>query len=563
MKQHKEDSRGEESSRGSDLGKKNRGMKSRSDRNRKRPGAKAQALEDVVNRTHVHRLAIDGKIINDSTTIWLRTVEPYPYTFSTFPKARWLGRTVLDVYTTEFGSYPNCYYESAISQGRILVSNRKVDIFYIIKDGDLLTHTVHRHEPAVAVFSEHAPYIRIVLETDDVIVVDKPGTVATHPCGGYNAQSLMSILELHYGKVYTIHRLDRLTSGLVILGKTPTIAREWGKAIMDRNCKKAYLARVAGKFPLNCSKDLFLKGMIRAPVNGEWVDVEEEGCCARQLEERRRNSHGWWVEDGYGAILEQVQLDDIFECQQNEDEWLRPFATSEADLLWFHLACPTRVARPRDAVCEAGTFETLDDSLYRKTVKSAETSFGVVRYDEATDSTIVVCRPATGRSHQIRLHLQYVGHPIANDPKYGGDIWYGNEEGQEACTMAQQKLEALQSGMSDDCQSPSISDATNLVDVPATKEEEIHSSRGVSNATIQGECETLHDFVRRTCVLCARSSASGVGTDRSTLEFLIQSSGIWLHAFQYTFFCFEDSSTTSIDGLTKRFRAPLPPWYYS
>eukprot|EP00980_Cylindrotheca_fusiformis_P029119 scaffold22733_cov214-Cylindrotheca_fusiformis.AAC.1 len=365
----------------------------------------------------------------------------------------------------------------------------------------------------------------------------------------------MNILEPLYGKLYTIHRLDRLTSGLVILGKTSPVAQEWGKAIMNRNCKKAYLARVAGKFPLNCSKDLFLKGMTRAPVNGEWVDIEARGSDEAVLAERQRNSHGWWVENGDGTIIEKAQLDNIFECQRNEDEWLRSEdnkkkgETSQADLLWFHLACPTRIAKPKDGVCEAGTFETLDDDLYMKTVKSAETSFGVVKYDEETDSTIVVCRPATGRTHQIRLHLQYVGHPIANDPNYGGDIWYGNEGGKEACKMAQKKLDAFQSGSSDALTEQTEPVVSTPMDVPAT-EEEIRS--GVSNAK-QAEQESIHDFIRRTCVWCARS-ASG-GTDRSTLEFLIRSSGIWLHAFQYTFF--EDSS---VDG-TKSFRAPLPPWY--
>ena len=50
---------------------------------------------------------------------------------------------MLDVYRTEFGSYPKTYYESAIRQGRILVSDKVVDLEYVIKGGDILTHTVH------------------------------------------------------------------------------------------------------------------------------------------------------------------------------------------------------------------------------------------------------------------------------------------------------------------------------------------------------------------------------------------------------------------------------------
>jgi 23S rRNA-/tRNA-specific pseudouridylate synthase len=538
--------------------KKKRGMKPRSKRNRKQPRSKAHALEDVSYETHVHRLAIDGKPVNDSTVKWLRTVEPYPYSFSTFAKARWLGRTVLDVYATEFGSYPMSYYESAISQGRILVSDQKVDISYVIKNGDVLTHTVHRHEPAVAVYSEHAPYVRVVQETDQVLVVDKPGTLPIHPCGGYNVQSLMNLLEPQYGKLYTIHRLDRLTSGLIILGKTSLVAQECGKAIMNRNCKKAYLARVAGKFPLNCSKDLCLKDMTNAPVNGEWTNFDESDNEA-VLIERKRNSHGWWVADSDGTILKDVQLHQVFECQRNEAEWLRSADNEEEEtkcrsgFLWFHLACPTRIAKPKDGVCEAGTFETLDNVLYKKTVKSAETSFGVVRYDAATDSTVVVCRPATGRSHQIRLHLQYLGHSIANDPNYGGDTWYGNEGGNEACQMAQGKLDAMQTGNTDidnnptEGKAPITAPSAATIDEPAT-EEEIH--QGVSNA-VQKDAETIHDFIRRTCVWCARSGSGG--TDRSTLEFLIRSSGIWLHALQYTF--------EGLEGENQSFRASLPSWY--
>jgi 23S rRNA-/tRNA-specific pseudouridylate synthase len=545
--------------------RKKRGMKPRAKRNRKRPRSQAHAIsDDFVYESSVHRLSIDGKPVNCSTVKFIRTVKPYPYTFSTYAKARWINRTVLDVYATEFGSYPRSYYESAISQGRILVSDKKVDPSQIIKGGDVLTHTVHRHEPAVAVFSQTAPYVRVVQETKDVLVVDKPGTLPIHPCGGYHVQSLMPLLEPRYGKLFTIHRLDRLTSGLIILGKTSQIATEWGKAIMNRNCKKAYLARVAGKFPLNCLQNFYLKDIHQTPVNGEWPNTTgEESKKEEDVDAlRKRYSHGWWVADCDGKIVKNVATQDIFETQRREDEWLQSASTDEKEtavnasqtIRWFHLACPVRIAKPKDGVCEAGTFDTLEDGLYKKTVKSAETSFGVVRYDEATDSTIVLCRPATGRTHQIRLHLQYLGHSIANDPNYGGDIWYGNESGKDTCRMAQEKLDDIQEANKDEIEkrtegkvSRTAAPATATIDVPATEKE---VEQGVCNA-IQTERESIHDFIKRTCVWCARSRTGG--TDRATLEFLIRSSGIWLHALQYTF--------EGLDGKKQSFKAPLPPWH--
>ena len=60
------------------------------------------------------------------------------------------------------------------------------------------------------------------------------------------------------------------------------------------------------------------------------------------------------------------------------------------DKLWFHLACPTRIAKHKDGVCEAGSFDDLDNNLYVKSVKPAHSSFGVVSYDQKTDSTLLV-----------------------------------------------------------------------------------------------------------------------------------------------------------------------------
>ena len=102
-------------------------------------------------------------------------------------------------------------------------------------------------------------------------------------------QSLMNILEKHYKekgtqgsqnncKLYTIHRLDRLTSGLVIIGKTSSVAQSYSKCIMNRSCKKIYLARVSGKFPLKYknSKTLSSEEIAKSgiPLHGEW---ESEG----------------------------------------------------------------------------------------------------------------------------------------------------------------------------------------------------------------------------------------------------------------------------------------------
>ena len=55
--------------------------------------------------------------------------------------------------------------------------------------------------------------------------------------------------------------------------------------------------------------------------------------------------------------------------------------------------------------------------------KPAQTAFRFLKYDEATDTSVVLCKPKTGRIHQIRLHLAHLGFPIANDPRYNDALY--------------------------------------------------------------------------------------------------------------------------------------------
>ena len=59
--------------------------------------------------------------------------------------------------------------------------------------------------------------------------------------------------------------------------------------------------------------------------------------------------------------------------------------------------------------------------------KSAQTRYKVISYDAASNTTRVALEPITGRTHQLRVHMQYLGHPIVGDTLYGG-----NEDGRAA-----------------------------------------------------------------------------------------------------------------------------------
>jgi hypothetical protein len=315
---------------------------------------------------------------------------------------------------------------------------------------------------------------------------------------------------------------------------------------------------------VNVVRSLLVLGEKGLPVYGEW---SHHNAKAKGLEEeaaaRLRNAYGYWITDPAGKVIgpDGASLVQFSESEHSVDEWLQalrdsneePTESTASRLSWLHLACPVRVKEPKIGVCVSGAFEDLEASLYLKTVKSAQTAFAVIRYDSESDSTIVLCRPGTGRTHQIRLALQHMGHPIANDPNYGGNMWFGSPQGEKVCGKAQEFLNAMDTASKEDMirinaveeDEGTKQESLVTTDVPATSGEVQRMAD-----TCRQEEEPFDDYVRRTCVWCARSG--GCEQDRSLLEFHVRSSGIWLHALQYTI---------RVEGGEKTsFRTDLPKW---
>lgn len=105
---------------------------------------------------------------------------------------------------------------------------------------------IHRHEPPVV-----AGDIKIIFENEEHVVIDKPGTIPVHPSGRYRHNSVVFLLakQRNLNRLFVVHRLDRLTSGILILAKSTQKATELGKMILNGEVKKKYIARVKGNFP--------------------------------------------------------------------------------------------------------------------------------------------------------------------------------------------------------------------------------------------------------------------------------------------------------------------------
>ncbi|XP_055680387.1 pseudouridylate synthase RPUSD2-like isoform X2 [Lutzomyia longipalpis] len=255
----------------------------------------------------------------------LRKVYPYYFTFTTFTKGRWVGEQILDVFAREFRAHPAEEYERCIKAGTLTVNYEKVPTDYRLKHNDLLANIVHRHEVPVT-----SQPITIVHMDDDIVVVNKPASIPVHPCGRYRHNTVVFILAKEYNlkNLRTIHRLDRLTSGLLLFGRSPKKARQMEHQIRNRQVQKQYVCRVEGEFP-----------------------------------------------------------DGVIECKE-----------------------PIEVVSYKIGVCKVSPKG-----------KECTTKFEKLGFNGK--SSVVLCKPQTGRMHQIRVHLQYLGYPVINDPLYNHEVF--------------------------------------------------------------------------------------------------------------------------------------------
>jgi 23S rRNA-/tRNA-specific pseudouridylate synthase len=83
------------------------------------------------------------------------------------------------------------------------------------------------------------------------VVVDKPASIPVHPCGRYRHLTLVSLLGHERGlwNLYPCHRLDRLTSGILIFARDKVSAAKMEVQIRTRAVHKEYICRVLGRFP--------------------------------------------------------------------------------------------------------------------------------------------------------------------------------------------------------------------------------------------------------------------------------------------------------------------------
>ena len=227
--------------------------------------------------------------------------------------------------------------QTAADAGNVWVNGKAVASNYRVKPGDII-QVLLDHEPHdYTITPENIP-LNIVYEDDDLLVVNKPAGLVVHPGHGNYEHTLLNALAYYFGEkldmndpsIGLVHRIDKDTSGLLLIAKTPEAKANLAKQFFDHTTERTYNALVWGTFKEQ-------SGTI-------------EGALAR--DNRDRTIYKVW---------------DIEECPQ---------------------------------------------------AKEAVTHWRVL--EQFPYVTLVECRLETGRTHQIRVHMASIGHPLAGDDMYGG-----------------------------------------------------------------------------------------------------------------------------------------------
>lgn len=238
--------------------------------------------------------------------------------------------------------------KALVDRGRVFVNGRRAALASLrLRGGEEIEVHADRPPGASALSAE-----RILWQGRAVLAIDKPAGLPVYGTRGETADTVIPELEKCLrqegswrsgDRLALVHRLDRDTSGVLLVARTEEAAQNLERQFRHRKVQKRYLVLVEGNPKFECLRHV-------APVAPKKAVRQSAG--------------------------------------------LSPLEANKAS--------PRRGRRPPEAV---------------RGGKAAETEFTVLRRFECY--CLVEARPVTGRTHQIRIHLAQLGHPVLGDALYG------------------------------------------------------------------------------------------------------------------------------------------------
>lgn len=264
----------------------------------------------------------------------------------------------------------------------------------VLATGDRLRCNILETEDSPNVIETEIP-LSIVYEDEDILVIDKPAGLPIHPSMGHYAHTLGNALcwYTHHVLGYEhyvnriVNRLDRDTSGLLIAAKNMHAAARLGDMIRAHAIQREYLAIASGD----------VRNIVHTTGAADSLSGLYTGRSADPAYARARLQN----------------LDGSFPDSLADIPALRDPANP---VLGLHFTVNAPIGRKEDSVIERCINYTEGDY--------AVTHGLLLSYNEEKDLSLLRLKLETGRTHQIRVHMQYLGHPLPGDFLYHPDDRY-------------------------------------------------------------------------------------------------------------------------------------------
>jgi len=184
------------------------------------------------------------------------------------------GRPLLEFLALRFRYHAEEKWAERIGAGSVTVNGHIVPASYVVTRDDVIGYTILHEEPPVDFRYE------VLHEDADLLAVAKSGNLPVHAAGRYIRHTLMAKLAERYaGPLQLVHRLDKETSGVVLVARRSVIARELEACMRAKRFRKQYVAVLAGELTAArvVERPIARDGSSRAPR----FHVEQGGKAAR------------------------------------------------------------------------------------------------------------------------------------------------------------------------------------------------------------------------------------------------------------------------------------------
>ncbi|EAK88757.1 Yd1036cp-like RluD, S4+type 1 pseudouridine synthase [Cryptosporidium parvum Iowa II] len=339
-------------------------------------------LNVEISSSDAKTLKIIKKNYNDKEVEdYVVVVPPYMFEYESFCKLRWRDRTLRDLFLNEFRTRPIEEYLRLIDQRRLSVNDTPVNsLDYIVRNGDKIKHRSLFIELPVAIDK-----VKILYDSSTLLAVFKPCGIPCHPQGRFNKLSLTKLIQSEYLSklntnstyIHPINRLDRVTSGLVLLSKDSSTTKNLSSKVQFAH--KYYLAMI------NESTSNFISHISQSSI---------EGVSIRELS----------LDESHGITSH------VIKCEIG----LKTLKDREGESLI------TRIDSSENSKYSLTYFFPLISCLDINEAKKQ-------KINETDKYSILLCKPITGRTHQIRAHLKYIGFPIVRDILYSDKVLPGTK----------------------------------------------------------------------------------------------------------------------------------------